>query len=529
MKTINTTLPVYDRIEKQIYQRVLRANLDLMCPTVTPRYRLPSMQWNVQTDDPGSICSIKIINLAGTETEMLGSYFYEDHYINYYVPWALPLNAGYDTFVSFPGNPDQFSAIKTTAGDVDYVYTDSFAITENESLLLNIALTLNSGTAPQMFIVNAAGTVISNIIRLGTGIESSPGSYTYILTATATDAAARIRFRNNAGEVTNYELSHFVSHTTAPYIVSDGTNEYFQYIGGVTIKTASSSLLPTGPHYLKFTTVNGYVYYSDWFNVDCVYENLLTAWSNSSYNTFVSSGTTITSAIETGADGSAFTGAVFSVIKGEVINIILFKTQNSGASPKVYLGDMVAGIFLSAEQTIASGLNSLSITVIGTSENARLIIYNNAASNFTTSEILVIREYSEKYIKIDFSNTCDIGDIYYEGDFEQTLWLESETLEPTFPYVEKGVENGLGRFVPAYQRQDKIWLLRTKLIPQYIVDVLHRLKLHDTIVLIDTVGNGYVVKHVDVEHDWQYDDKYYALAQVSLDFDEYALVTGCCS
>jgi len=102
-------------------------------------------------------------------------------------------------------------------------------------------------------------------------------------------------------------------------------------------------------------------------------------------------------------------------------------------------------------------------------------------------------------------------------------------MEPTFPYREQGQENGNGVFIPTWQRQDKIYQIRTKLLPQYLVDVLHRLKLHDTITLIDTLGDEYTVQEIDVEHEWQFDDKYYALATLSVDLGEGIVNTGCCS
>jgi hypothetical protein len=65
MKTINTVLPVYDRKEKQAYERAKKSLKDDMYSVTTPRFRLPSMLWNVESDDPGVITHIEMIDRDG--------------------------------------------------------------------------------------------------------------------------------------------------------------------------------------------------------------------------------------------------------------------------------------------------------------------------------------------------------------------------------------------------------------------------------------------------------------------------------
>jgi hypothetical protein len=102
-------------------------------------------------------------------------------------------------------------------------------------------------------------------------------------------------------------------------------------------------------------------------------------------------------------------------------------------------------------------------------------------------------------------------------------------MEPVFPYTEKGQENGYGQFIPTFQRQEKNWIIRTLLVPQFIVDVFHRLKLHDTIAITDLVGDLWTVKSIDVEHEWQFSDKYYATAILTVDVGEEIVTTACCT
>jgi hypothetical protein len=136
---------------------------------------------------------------------------------------------------------------------------------------------------------------------------------------------------------------------------------------------------------------------------------------------------------------------------------------------------------------------------------------------------------STKFLIINFYNTCDIGDFFYHGGFSQTLWFESDTMEQSYPQEEEGVKNGEGRFIRSFARQVKKYLVRTKAMPDYMVDVFNRMKLHDNIQLIDLVGDTHQVYNLEVEHEWLFDDKYYAKIDLTFDYDESIVIGGCCN
>lgn len=143
------------------------------------------------------------------------------------------------------------------------------------------------------------------------------------------------------------------------------------------------------------------------------------------------------------------------------------------------------------------------------------------------NDVYDMSSYSSKYIIINFSNTYDLGNILYQDSFAQTLWIESETMEPLFPLKEEGQENAEGRFVRTFGRQVKKYIARTKTMPDYMVDVFNRMRLHDTISLIDLVGDQNTVYNLETEHEWLFDDKYYAKIDLTFDYDETVLVSGC--
>lgn len=331
---------------------------------------------------------------------------------------------------------------------------------------------------------------------------------------------------DGAASVTTIELVHTDETTTdiTTYFVALPAlaHDYFTYSGAIL-----KYLLPTGNHYLKITMDNGYIYYSEWFTVDCVYGSLTEFWYNGTYETFTTSGNVLSSVIETGADGYGKSDAAgFSLANGESIDVIFYLTKNSGQLPTISIRDLLGNVIDSA--ATAEGLNIIELTASG-AVDVLLYFANTAAANYSTTEIHTIRKYSTKYLIIDFHNDCDLGDFYYHGGFTQTLWFESEPMEMTFPQEEDGVKNGEGRFVRSFARQEKKYIARTKEMPDYMVDVFNRMKLHDFIQLTDLFGDQHYVYNLEPEHEWLNDDKYYARLNLTFDFDEAVVIAGCCN
>lgn len=112
-----------------------------------------------------------------------------------------------------------------------------------------------------------------------------------------------------------------------------------------------------------------------------------------------------------------------------------------------------------------------------------------------------------KFIKIDFSNTDNLGDLRYEGSYSQSVWLEAILNNPTHEMVSTGEEKD-GEFIAE------------KIVSKYIYSIiayvsrglyrcLIRLPQHDTITITDEVGNTYTpsVGNITVEApEWSYYD-----------------------
>jgi hypothetical protein len=99
---------------------------------------------------------------------------------------------------------------------------------------------------------------------------------------------------------------------------------------------------------------------------------------------------------------------------------------------------------------------------------------------------MVIRSYSEDFIRIDFHDEHDLGDIVYQDGFTQSLWLQTRLNTPTHEPVLIGEEKN-GIFIA-----EKIVTKYKFRIVTYCGPVqyrgLIRLPQHDTITITDEVG-----------------------------------------
>jgi len=298
---------------------------------------------------------------------------------------------------------------------------------------------------------------------------------------------------------------------------------YFSYPGD-TLRY----LIPDGTYYMKITMDNDYIYYSDWFHVDCVYDNLISSLSGVDITSTLTETYIVIASAGLGSD-SYISSNEFNVRKGEEITVIFNLGLFSGDLPVAKI--MSNDVLISNEVAITEGINSITFTISDNASDAELWIYSAAAyaAVFMTTMISVYRSYSEKYLIIDFTNTCDLGDILYQEGFTQTAYLESEPMEMTFPQEDKGIENGEGRFIRTFARQTKKYLVKTKELPDYMVEVFNRMRLHDTVEITDLVGDTNDVYNLEVEHEWLWDDRYYVKLELTFDYDETFVIGGCCN
>jgi hypothetical protein len=136
---------------------------------------------------------------------------------------------------------------------------------------------------------------------------------------------------------------------------------------------------------------------------------------------------------------------------------------------------------------------------------------------------------ANKYLKFEYWNTCDLGNVYYQGGHHFWFYLDGDVLEPFHEDTEDGQENGEGDFVPTYRRQMKRYRIKSSLIPEHLIDAIQRMKLHDNIELTFKTGEVEQIYNLDVEPEWQF-EKYCWQGTVTLtfDMDEKVVLGACC-
>ena len=134
-----------------------------------------------------------------------------------------------------------------------------------------------------------------------------------------------------------------------------------------------------------------------------------------------------------------------------------------------------------------------------------------------------------KYLKFEYWNTCDLGNIYYQGGQTFRFFLDADVGEPFYEEVEDGQENGDGDFVPTFRRQIKKYTIRTGLLPEHLIDAMKRMELHDHVELTFKTGEVEQIYNVSIENEWQFEKRSdQTTAVISFDIDEKVTTGACC-
>lgn len=230
MKTITTVLPVYDSVNKITYNRVMRSNpnkVENYC-VATPRFKLPSMQWNVESDDPGLITQIEILDSEGENVKNVYGLAHWN-----YAEW---FNITMGTFT--------FSGVNITSaigagGAARVAQTNLFMGYSGDTIVIKGTLTINSGSAPQIRLYDYLGnfidseTLVSGYNEVTFTFTSDTAYYLDICNVNMADSL-NFSFTSASVETTNF-LNHFWDGSN---IIYDFTNTSYDTFS----QTASGTL-----------------------------------------------------------------------------------------------------------------------------------------------------------------------------------------------------------------------------------------------------------------------------------------------
>jgi len=139
-------------------------------------------------------------------------------------------------------------------------------------------------------------------------------------------------------------------------------------------------------------------------------------------------------------------------------------------------------------------------------ENKYYSIIIDDQDNFFYSEVIYVKnfEFSKTpYVLIEWYNSCDIQDASYSPltffgsvppfscNYLNRLYLEDGILtKPDYPFKEEVEEDGNAVDHATFQRWQKIISLLAYKVPEFIIDSLTSMKLHDTIYYFEPLRIG---------------------------------------
>jgi hypothetical protein len=131
------------------------------------------------------------------------------------------------------------------------------------------------------------------------------------------------------------------------------------------------------------------------------------------------------------------------------------------------------------------------------------------------------------YNLIEFWNSCDLGNYLYQAHFKQRFYFEQTVGLPEYLKEEEGTTDGKKRFIPSFQKIKKIYQIDFGLVPEYMVDALQVMQLHDTKWIYLTDGGSGEMQDIELTVEWE---RLGCYAQVKMKFStEFINKTACCS
>jgi hypothetical protein len=135
------------------------------------------------------------------------------------------------------------------------------------------------------------------------------------------------------------------------------------------------------------------------------------------------------------------------------------------------------------------------------------------------------------YIKLEWRNSCDIGRIYYQAGFSQHIFLDAGVGAPAYNQnFEEAGEDGNGVVILDYMKLEKVYKIQCY-VPEYLLDALQLLSMHDDIMLSYTNGLfSSAIRNVVVDSEWaEESNQCMALATISFQMNDQVVKNSCCN
>lgn len=134
-----------------------------------------------------------------------------------------------------------------------------------------------------------------------------------------------------------------------------------------------------------------------------------------------------------------------------------------------------------------------------------------------------------EYLKIKYRNSCDLAGSLFTATsptFYYILYLDVDVGKSTYEYVEEGRDDGEKNFIPDFKKLAKVYEFTT-VVPEYILDCLYSVMMHDKIVITLKNNETNRVRNFKVmQNGW---NEYGSMCNITVQFTvDYIISTGCC-
>lgn len=107
------------------------------------------------------------------------------------------------------------------------------------------------------------------------------------------------------------------------------------------------------------------------------------------------------------------------------------------------------------------------------------------------------------------------------------LYVDASIGEPVESVIEEGLEDGYKNFTPTFQKSTKTYTLETNLIPEFLMDAIHRLKYFNEKRITMQNGDVETMLNVKTSVNYPFDNKCLCIGKIEFDVDETIILTGC--
>lgn len=122
------------------------------------------------------------------------------------------------------------------------------------------------------------------------------------------------------------------------------------------------------------------------------------------------------------------------------------------------------------------------------------MIITSANNETYYSELLTVKDFipsQSPYTMIEWKNNCDLSDVIYQPiqdcSFMNRMYVEGELTRSEYPIKEEGEEDGNQNLNITFQKWEKRQSLFVAKSPEFIVDALTAIRLHDTVFITKSI------------------------------------------